>query len=169
MAYKIYKPTNRGKKSETWWVRVSQPGIAEPVRRSAGTKIKSHAIEFAKKIDEELWHQLKLGTVGDFYWEQLVVKWAAHVKQKQNRAIHNCVLRLKVLDKYLAGKKLKSLTKKMLNEVFDDIAETRELSNGTLNLYIGLVKYMLNLAFLEFDMLDKPPVINKRKPRTQRQ
>lgn len=140
------------KDSSVWWVKVTVNGRI--VQKSAGTSHRAKAQEFHDRLKAQLWEQAKLGAKRQYTWNEAVVRWLDETQHKASRK--DDLMHLRWLDPYLAGVALEEINRDCLATLVQTKLE-HEVSHGTVNRMLALIRSILRKAALEWDWLDKVP------------
>lgn len=142
------------KRGKTWWISFTTPS-GERIRRSAETADKTQAQELHDKLKAESWRIAKLGDKPRRTWDEAAYKWLVETKLKKTH--HDDVAKISWLQQFFRGKYLDEITR-------DSIAKIGELkykatSPATANRLLALIRSIFRKAALDWEWIDKPPVI----------
>lgn len=149
------------KRGNTWWTRLVIEGHV--IQKSCGTRLKSDAKEYEKKLRAEAWRQIKLGLERDKTLKEAVIRYlmlnenrAKSQKQKRHDAIW-----LDWLVSKLGNPKLIDIKRSQLTELAEELLE--EFSPKTVNNDFVPINAMLKMATDEWEWLDKAPTVKRFK------
>lgn len=141
------------KRGGVWWVSVSFKG--ERIRQSAG-RDKEQAKALEARIRHEI-HEYKMGKKPDRLWSEALTKWldgeCQRLKSWKKYESH-----IRAIRPYTRHMRLSQTAQVVDNAKAGMLAES--LSTATINRRIALIRRIVNLAYSEWDWLDKP--IGKR-------
>ncbi len=143
--------TRRGK---TWWISFTTPS-GERIRRSAATEDKTQAQEFHDKLKAESWRVAKLGDKPRRTWDEAAYKWLMETQHKKSH--HDDVSKVDWLQQFFRGKYLDELSRDVIAEI--GVLKREETSAATTNRLLALIRSILRRAALDWEWIDKPPVI----------
>lgn len=138
------------KDSSVYWIKVIVNG--RTVQKSTGTPDKQKAQELHDKLKAQLWEQSKLGARQQHTWNEAVVRWLDETQHKASRK--DDLMHLRWLDPQLAGRPLDEINRDCLATLVQTKLE-HEVSHGTVNRMLALIRSILRKAALEWDWLDK--------------
>jgi integrase len=142
------------KRGSTWWIVFTTPG-GERVRCSAATSDKTQAQELHDELKAESWRVAKLGVKPRHTWEEAAYKW---LMETTHKATHRQDVRqVAWIQKYFRGKYLDELTRDMIAQVGE--LKFRGTSPATANRLLAVIRTILRRAALDWEWIDKPPVI----------
>jgi integrase len=142
------------KDSSVWWVKVTVDG--RTVQKSTGTPDKAKAQEFHDRLKAQLWEYAKLGAKQQHTWNEVVVRWLDETQHKASRK--DDLMHLRWLDSHLTGMALEDINRDCLASVVQAKLKD-EVSHGTVNRMLALIRSILRKAALEWEWLDKAPKI----------
>ena len=151
------------KQKNYWWIDITHQGTR--IRRSAGTKIKSEAIQLHDKIKNELWQQSMLNTIPKKYWMDAVIRWLNESSHK--RSLIDDKTHLRWTDSFLRNIPLMEIT----SDQIEEIATAKELtgvSPASVNRMLEIIRAILRKAQNEWGWLQTTPVIRMRKIENRR-
>lgn len=146
------------KRKTIWWISISHNG--QRIQRSTGTSNKVAAQEYHDKFKAELWSLTKLDNKMVYSWRDAVLRWLKESEHK--RSIDDDKSHLRWLDSFLKNYQLHEITR----DVFEDVAGKKEatgVSATTVNRMMEVVRAILRKAHMEWEWLDKVPVIRMRQ------
>jgi integrase len=142
------------KRGKTWWIGFTTPS-GERVRRSAETEDKAQAQELHDKLKAESWRIAKLGDKPKRTWDAAAYKWLMESQLKKSH--REDVSKISWLQQYFRGKYLDDLTRDVIAKVGE--LKFKETSPATANRLLALIRAILRKAALDWEWIDKPPVI----------
>jgi hypothetical protein len=142
------------KRGKTWWISFTTPS-GERIRRSAETEDKVQAQELHDKLKAESWRIAKLGERPRRTWDQAAYKWLMESQLKKSH--REDVSKISWLQTYFRGKYLDELTRDVIAKVGE--LKFKETSPATANRLLALIRAILRKAALDWEWIDKPPVI----------
>lgn len=142
------------KRGNTWYFDFTTPS-GERIRRSAETNNKTQAQELHDKLKAESWRIAKLGEKPDHSWDEAAYQWLLVTKHK--RTHKEDAVKINWLQQFFHSKRLSELTREAIAEVAR--IKLEQSSPGTANRYLALIRAILRKAALEWEWIDKPPVI----------
>lgn len=142
------------KRSSTWWIDFTTPS-GERVRCSAATSDKTQAQEFHDKLKAESWRVAKLGDKPRHTWDEAAYKWLMESQHKKSH--REDVSKIGWLQKYFRGKYLDELTRDVIAKVGE--LKFKGTSPATANRLLAAIRTILRKAALDWEWIDKPPVI----------
>lgn len=149
------------KRGKTWWISFTTPS-GERIRRSAATEDKAQAQELHDKLKAESWRIAKLGDKPKRTWDEAAYKWLMESQLKKSH--REDVSKIGWLQQFFRGKYLDELTRDMIAKVGE--LKFKETSPATANRLLALIRAILRKAALDWEWIDKPPVIKLyREPR----
>ena len=156
------------KRSQIWWIDFTAPN-GQRIRRSTGTTNQQQAQELHDQLKAEFWRVHKLGEKPQRLWQEAALCW---VKEKQGKKdITKDIAKLKWFDAFLRDVPLDAINKDLINHIADaKESEPNITSGGTVNRYLALLRAILRRAWLEWEWVDKVPVMPMRdegKPRVR--
>ena len=142
------------KRGKTWWISFTAPG-GERIRCSAATEDKTQALEFHDKLKAESWRVVKLGDKQKRTWDEAAYKWLMETQHKKTH--HDDVSKINWLQQFFRGKYLDELSRDVIAEI--GALKRKETSPATTNRLLALIRSILRRAALDWEWIDKPPVI----------
>lgn len=142
------------KRGKTWWIDFTTPS-GERIRRSAETQDKTHAQELHDKLKAESWRIAKLGEKPTRTWDEAAYKWLMESQHKKSH--HEDVSKIGWLQQFFRGKFLDDLTRDVIAKVGE--LKLKETSPATANRLLALIRSIMRKAALDWEWIDKPPVI----------
>jgi integrase len=142
------------KRGKTWWISFTTPS-GERIRRSAETEDKRQAQELHDKLKAETWRIAKLGDKPKRTWDEAAYKWLMESQLKKSH--REDVSKISWLQTYFRGKYLDELTRDVIAKVGE--LKFKETSPATANRLLALIRAILRKAALDWEWIDKPPVI----------
>ncbi|WP_244073682.1 site-specific integrase [Nitrosomonas sp. PY1] len=127
----------------------------ERVRCSAATEDKTQAQEFHDKLKAESWRVVKLGDKPKRTWDEAAYKWLMETQDKKTH--HDDVAKINWLQQFFRGKYLDELTRDVIAGIGE--LKRKETSPATANRLLALICSILRRAALDWEWIDKPPVI----------
>jgi hypothetical protein len=142
----------RRKDSPYWWIKLSHDGRA--IQRSAGTSDRKKAQEHHDKLKAQLWDLARLGIKPSHTWEEAVVRW---LDEKSHKASLNDDRRIFVwLHTHLGGMTLQRIDRDCVERISQARRKTN-VSNGTVNRTLSLLRSVLRAAAHDWEWLDRVP------------
>lgn len=142
------------KRGKTWWISFTTPS-GERVRCSAATEDKTQAQEFHDKLKAESWRVVKMGDKPKRTWDEAAYKWLMETQDKKTH--HDDVAKINWLQQFFRGKYLDELTRDVIAGIGG--LKRKETSPATANRLLALIRSILRRAALDWEWIDKPPVI----------
>ncbi|WP_254776337.1 site-specific integrase [Nitrosomonas sp. Nm34] len=142
------------KRGKTWWISFTRPS-GERVRRSAATEDRTQAQELHDKLKAESWRITKLGEKPKRTWDEAAYKWLMETQHKKTH--HDDVAKISWLQQFFRGKLLDELTRDVIARIGD--LKLKETSPATANRLLALIRSILRRSALDWEWIDKPPVI----------
>ena len=142
------------KRGKTWWISFTTPS-GERVRRSAATEDKAQAQELHDKLKAESWRIAKLGEKPRRTWDEAAYKWLMESQFKKSH--REDVSKISWLQQYFRGKYLDDLTRDVIAKVGE--LKFKETSPATANRLLALIRSILRKAALDWEWIEKPPVV----------
>jgi integrase len=130
------------KGSPNWFVRFTAPN-GRRVCRTTRTADKKLAEQYEIKLKQELWRQHQLGEEPPKRWEEAVVPWSQAKKSK--KSWRDLRWHLRILDPYLRGRLLKSITADDVDRIKAD-REAQEVAPSTANRTLEVLRSVLRMA-----------------------
>ncbi len=142
------------KRGKTWWISFTTPS-GKRIRCSAATEDKSQAQEFHDKLKVESWRVAKVGDQPKYTWDEAAYKWLMETQHKKTQ--HDDVAKISWLQQFFRGKYLYELTRDEIARIGE--LKLKETSPATANRLLALIRSILRRAFLEWEWIEKQPVI----------
>lgn len=142
------------KRGNTWYIDFVAPS-GERVRCSAGTSDKIQAQELHDKLKAESWRVDKLGEKPRRTWDDAAYKWLTETDYK--RTHKQDVSQVRWLQQHFRGKYLDELTRDVIAKVGE--LKKRKTSPATANRLLALIRSILRRAALDWEWIDRAPVI----------
>lgn len=142
--------------SPYWWIKLPAiKGELKPLQVSSGTASKRDAQRYHDKLQVERWEQDKLGVKPRRTWDDAATKWLQETAHKRTHAWD--VSMLKWFSPHLGGKELADINRTLLDEV--RARRAKNVTPGTCNRYMALVRAILRRACQEWEWLDRVPKV----------
>ena len=142
------------KRGKTWWISFTTPS-GERVRCSAATEDKTQAQEFHDKLKAESWRVAKLGDKPKRTWDEAAYKWLMETQYKKSH--HDDVAKINWLQQFFRGKYLDELTRDVIAKIGE--LKLQQSTPATANRLLALIRAILRRSALDWEWIDKPPVI----------
>lgn len=142
------------KRGSMWWIDFTTPK-GERVRCSTETEDKKQAQELHDKLKAESWRIAKLGEKPKRTWDEAAYRWLTETDYKKTH--HEDVFTIGWLQQFFRGKYLHELTRDVIMAVGE--VKRKETSASTANRLLAVIRAILRRAALEWEWIDKPPVI----------
>ena len=142
------------KRGKTWWIDFTTPG-GERIRRSAATEDKTQAQELHDQLKAESWRVDKLGEKQRRTWDEAAYKWLLDTEHKRSHG--QDVAQVAWLQRHFRGHYLDQLTRDVIAQVGE--SKRQQTSPATANRLLALIRSILRRAALDWEWIDKPPVI----------
>lgn len=142
------------KRGSTWWIRFTTPS-GERIRCSAKTDDKAQAQELHDRLKAESWRIAKLGEKPRRTWDEAAYQWLLETTHK--RTHRQDVAQIAALQPFFSGKYLDQLTREAITKVGE--WKFKQTSAATANRMLALIRSILRRAALDWEWIDKPPVI----------
>ena len=142
------------KRGKTWWISFTTPS-GERVRCSAATEDKTQAQEFHDKLKAESWRVARLGDKPKRTWDEAAYKWLMETQHKKSH--HEDVAKINWLQQFFRGKYLDELTRDVIAKIGE--LKLQQSSPATVNRLLALIRAILRRSALDWEWIDKPPVI----------
>ncbi len=142
------------KRGKTWWIGFTTPS-GERVRCSAATEDKTQAQEFHDKLKAESWRVSRLGHKPKRTWDEAAYKWLMETQHKKSH--HEDVAKINWLQQFFRGKYLDELTRDVIAKIGE--LKLQQSSPATANRLLALIRAILRRSALDWEWIDKPPVI----------
>ncbi len=142
------------KRGKTWWISFTTPS-GERVRCSAATEDKTQAQEFHDKLKAESWRVARLGDKPKRTWDEAAYKWLMETQHKKSH--HEDVAKINWLQQFFRGKYLDELTRDVIAKIGE--LKLQQSSPATANRLLALIRAILRRSALDWEWIDKSPVI----------
>ena len=142
------------KRGKTWWISFTTPS-GERVRCSAATEDKTQAQEFHDKLKAESWRVARLGDKPRRTWDEAAYKWLMETQHKKSH--HEDVAKINWVQQFFRGKYLDELTRDVIANIGE--LKLQQSSPATANRLLALIRAILRRSALDWEWIDKPPVI----------
>ena len=142
------------KRGKTWWISFTTPS-GERVRCSAATEDKTQAQEFHDKLKAESWRVARLGDKPKRTWDEAAYKWLMETQHKKSH--HEDVAKINWIQQFFRGKYLDELTRDVIANIGE--LKLQQSSPATANRLLALIRAILRRSALDWEWIDKPPVI----------
>jgi len=142
------------KRGKTWWIDFTTPS-GERIRRSAATEDKTQAQELHDQLKAESWRVDKLGEKQRRTWDEAAYKWLLETEHKRSHGLD--VAQVAWLQRHFRGHYLDQLTRDAIAQVGE--FKRQKTSPATANRLLALIRSILRRAALDWEWIDKPPVI----------
>ena len=152
------------KDSPYWWVKLT-PRSGPPIQRSTGTADKVAAQEFHDRLKVSLWDQERLGIKPKRTWREAVVRWLEETSEKATHQEDK--KKLAWLHSYLGDLTLDQVTLDVIDRIKS--ARLKEVSKGTCNRYLALVRAILRRSRDEWEWIEKVPKVRLFKETNNRE
>jgi integrase len=152
------------KDSPHWWIKLT-PRSGPSVQRSTGTADKLKAREYHDKLKASLWDQERLGIKPERSWREAVVRWLEETSEKATHKEDK--KKLVWLHGFLGELNLDQVTRDVIDQIRS--AKLKEVSKGTVNRYLALVRAILLRARDEWEWVDKVPKVRLFKETSSRE
>ncbi len=152
------------KDSPHWWIKLT-PRSGPSVQRSTGTADKLKAREYHDKLKASLWDQERLGVKPERSWREAVVRWLEETSEKATHKEDK--KKLVWLHGFLGELNLDQVTRDVIDQIRS--AKLKEVSKGTVNRYLALVRAILLRARDEWEWVDKVPKVRLFKETNSRE
>ncbi|WP_146059759.1 MULTISPECIES: tyrosine-type recombinase/integrase [Nitrosomonas] len=127
----------------------------ERVRCSAATEDKTQAQEFHDKLKAESWRVARLGDKPRRTWDEAAYKWLMETQHKKSH--HEDVAKINWIQQFFRGKYLDELTRDVIANIGE--LKLQQSSPATANRLLALIRAILRRSALDWEWIDKPPVI----------
>lgn len=152
------------KDSPHWWIKLT-PRSGPSVQRSTGTADKLKAREYHDKLKASLWDQERLGIKPERSWREAVVRWLEETSEKATHKEDK--KKLVWLHGFLGELNLDQVTRDVIDQIRS--AKLKDVSKGTVNRYLALVRAILLRARDEWEWVDKVPKVRLFKETSSRE
>lgn len=156
----LYKRTD----SPYWWVKLT-PRSGPPIQRSTGTADKVAAQEFHDKLKASLWDQERLGIKPKRTWREAVVRWLEETSEKATHREDK--KKLAWLHSFLGDLTLDQITLDVIDRIRS--AKLKDVSKGTCNRYLALIRAILRRSRDEWEWIEKVPKVRLFKETNNRE
>lgn len=146
--------------SPYWWIKLAPiTGELRPLYRSTGTANKRQAQRLHDKLKAERWEHDKLGLKPVRTWDDAAAKWLEETSHKRTHEWDKSMLRW--FQPHLGGKDLTTINRALLDAV--KIERAKNVTVGTANRYMALVKSILRRACYDWEWIDRVPKVGMFK------
>ncbi|MBN8531026.1 MAG: site-specific integrase [Alphaproteobacteria bacterium] len=128
-------------------------------RRSAETQSKQQAQEFHDKLKADSWRVSKLGEKPQYTWDQAALRWLQETSHKKSHEEDKRHVRW--LKPYLSSKTLISITREVVTKIAEE--KRQNASPATVNRVLALIRAILRRAMVEWEWIERVPVIRLYK------
>jgi integrase len=142
------------KRGNTWWIDFTTPG-GQRLRRSAGTGSRTQAQELHDKLKAEAWRIERLGEKPKRTWDEAAYKWLTETEHKRSHM--QDVKQAAWLQQFFRGRFLSELTREFIAEVA--AIKLKDTTPATANRYLAMIRAILRRAALEWEWIDRAPLI----------
>lgn len=142
------------KRGNTWWIDFTTPG-GQRLRRSAGTGSRTQAQELHDKLKAETWRIERLGEKPKRTWDEAAYKWLTGTQHKRSHL--QDVKQVAWLQQFFRGRFLSELTRDLIAEVA--AVKLKDATPATANRYLAMIRAILRRASLEWEWIDRAPLI----------
>jgi len=160
--------------SPNWYYKLYPPGGGQALQGSTGTQDKTKAQEFHDRMKADLWDQARLGHKPRYTWNDAVVRYVS--EREGLSSVETSKTHLRWLDQHLSGVQLADIDRNRIDAIAHAkrmeprVVQTRKgpkklgrnVSAGTVNRVIGVLKAVLNAA-VEWEWIDRSPKTKKTK------
>ncbi|CAE6856415.1 Tyrosine recombinase XerC [Paraburkholderia domus] len=160
--------------SPNWYYKLYPPGGGPVLYGSTGTQDKAKAQEFHDRLKADLWDQAKLGHKPRYTWNDAVIRYIGD--REGLASLETSKTHLRWLDQHLSGVQLTDIDRSRIDAIAHAkrmeprVVQTRKgpkklgrnVSAGTVNRVVGVLKAVLNAA-VEWEWLDRAPVTKRAK------
>lgn len=146
------------RRGKTWWIDFTTPS-GERIRCSARTEDKAQAQEYHDKLKADAWRVAKLGEKPRRTWDEAAYRWLTETEHKKSH--HQDVYQIAWLQQFFRGKYLDELTRDVIAKVGE--LKHRERTAATANRILALIRSILRRAALDWEWVDKPPLVRLYK------
>lgn len=142
------------KRGSAWWIDFTTPS-GERIRRSACTQDRAQAQELHDKLKAESWRVAQLGEKPRRTWDEAALKWLTETSHKASHL--QDVKQVTWLQQFFRGRFLDELTRDVIAQVVE--MKLKESSPATANRYLAMIRAILRRTALDWEWIDRPPVI----------
>jgi integrase len=142
------------KRGSTWWIDFTTAS-GERVRCSACTEDKAQAQELHDKLKAESWRTSKLGEKPQRTWDEAALKWLTETAHKRSHL--QDVKQVAWLQQFFRGRFLSELTRELIASVA--AVKLKDTTPATANRYLAMIRAILRRAALEWEWIDRAPLI----------
>lgn len=142
------------KRGSTWWIDFTTAS-GERVRCSACTEDKAQAQELHDKLKAESWRVSKLGEKPQRTWDEAALKWLTETAHKRSHL--QDVKQVAWLQQFFRGRFLSELTRELIASVA--AVKLKDTTPATANRYLAMIRAILRRAALEWEWIDRAPLI----------
>lgn len=142
------------KRGKTWWIDFTTPS-GERVRCSARTEDRAQAQELHDQLKAESWRVAKLGEKPKRTWDEAAYRWLMETGHKKSH--QQDVSQIAWIQQFFRGIYLDDLTREAIFKVGD--LKYRDTSAATANRILALIRSILRRAALDWEWIDKAPMI----------
>lgn len=142
------------KRGSTWWIDFTTAS-GERVRCSACTEDKAQAQELHDKLKAESWRASKLGEKPQRTWDEAALKWLTETAHKRSHL--QDVKQVAWLQQFFRGRFLSELTRELIASVA--AVKLKDTTPATANRYLAMIRAILRRAALEWEWIDRAPLI----------
>jgi integrase len=146
------------KRGSTWWIDFTTPS-GERVRCAARTEDRTQAQELHDRLKAEAWRVHKLGEKAKHTWDEAAYRWLMETEHKASHL--QDVKQVTWLQQFFRGKYLVEVTRDAIAEVGN--VKRQASSPATANRILAMIRAILRRAALDWEWIDKPPVIKLYK------
>jgi integrase len=140
----------RRKDSRYWWIGLVLPD-GRRVCQSTGCINRTDAESYAVRLKNEAIEARQQGLLGNFVWQQAVVRYVEEFADK--KSLSDDKDHLKKLDPYLRSLKLGAIDMTVLQPFIRDRKVKDGVSNATINRALEVVRRILNVAHQDWRWL----------------
>lgn len=142
------------KRRSAWWIDFTTPS-GERIRRSACTQDRAQAQELHDRLRAEAWRVHKLGEKPKRTWDEAALRWLTETSHKASHL--QDVKQVAWLQQFFRGRFLHDLTRDVISQVAE--VKLKESSPATANRYLAMIRAILRRAALDWEWIERPPVI----------
>ena len=142
------------KRGNTWWIDFTTPS-GERIRCSARTDARTQAQELHDKLKAEAWRIEQLGEKPEHTWDEAAFRW---LQETSHKASHmQDVRQVAWLQQFFRGRPLSDISRDAIAAVAGKKRD--ESSPSTANRYMAMIRAILRRAALDWEWIDKAPLI----------